>query len=215
MDFTRPISTLDNILQWITRMAILNLCWIAFTILGLGVFGFFPATVASLSVSRNWIMGENCLKIWGVFTNVFRKEFLLANGLGWLLTLFGGVLYFNYQLIASPSNEYPMIITFAFYFLLFVYSLLIIWSFPLLAHYHTNLLNYFKNAMIIGLSKIHQTITIGILLFAIIYYTLKLPTLILFMTFSIFSMVWMWLSIRIFLEIDNMNGEKSSSILKS
>src|SRR5690625_111936 len=205
MDFTRPVSTLDHVLQWITRMAILNFCWISFTFLGLGVFGLFPATIASLSVSRKWIMGETRLKTWEVFIHVFRKEFLLANVLGWLLTLLGGVLYFNYQLLASPSNEYPVFITFAFYFLLFTYSLLIIWVFPLLAHYQTNILNYLKNALIIGLSKIHQTIPIGILLFVIVYYSLKIPTLIIFMSFSIFSIVWMWLSIRIFRKIDNAN----------
>src|SRR5699024_8438852 len=40
---------------WTLRLAYVNFCWILFTLLGLVLFGFMPATAAMFSIVRKWI----------------------------------------------------------------------------------------------------------------------------------------------------------------
>ncbi|WP_396954475.1 DUF624 domain-containing protein, partial [Niallia sp.] len=41
----------------IAKLMYVNALWMGCTFLGLGIFGFFPATAAMFSVVRKWIMG--------------------------------------------------------------------------------------------------------------------------------------------------------------
>src|SRR5690625_3565303 len=117
-------------------------------------------------------MGEHDLKIYTVFKNMYRSEFLLSNGVGWVLTLVGGILYLNYYVLVNSIDSFPIITIFSFYLIVFIYFLLIIWIFPLLTHYDNRFIEYFKNSFIIGISKLHITIIILLLLFSIGYYSL-------------------------------------------
>ncbi len=55
---------------WVTKFAYLNLLWIAFSLLGLGLFGLFPATAAMFAVVRKWINGEKDIPVFHVFLEV-------------------------------------------------------------------------------------------------------------------------------------------------
>ncbi|WP_084028990.1 YesL family protein [Bacillus sp. J33] len=63
------------------RLVYLNLLWIAFSLLGIVLFGFFPATAAMFSVVRKWIMGETDVRVFKEFWQTYRKEFWKANRL--------------------------------------------------------------------------------------------------------------------------------------
>ncbi|GAA4428532.1 YesL family protein [Georgenia halophila] len=39
---------------WVSRLALLNLLWLAASLAGLGVFGVFPATLAAFQLVRDW-----------------------------------------------------------------------------------------------------------------------------------------------------------------
>lgn len=197
------ISSLDRIAIWITRMVILNLVWVLYTLLGLLVGGFFPATVAALGIVRKWLMGDHDIDVWGTFRQIYRQEFVLANGLGWILTGIGIVLLVNFQILEVFSGQLPFIVPFAYYLLIFFYSLVVIWSFPLKAHYHAGILQQIKNAFILGLTKIHVSIAIFITLFAIVYFSLEFPTLILFFLFSLSALTWFWFTFRVFIQLDS------------
>lgn len=197
------VTTLDKIMHWVTKLAFLNFLWIAFSILGLFVAGAFPATVATLNVSRKWIGGEQDLKIWKTFKGTYRQEFFSANILGWLFTLIGLVLYFNYRLLAASQGEVLFIVPIAFYIVTFIYIFIVIWTFPLLAHYQASIMQHLKNALVIGLTKIHISIAKVIVIFSVLYLSLELPVLIPFYTFSICSLVWIWLSMHVFSQLDN------------
>lgn len=202
MEGNRTINFIDITFQWITRLAMLNFCWILFTIRGFGVLGLFPATVASLGIARKWIMGEHNLKIFVTFNKTYRKEFLLSNAVGWILTLIGWLLYLNYYLLVNANERFPIITIFAFYILIFIYVLVVMWIFPLISYYDSNIIEYFKNSIIIGISKLHITIVILYILFTIGYYSLEFPALLIFMTVSIASFFWKWFALRVFQQID-------------
>ncbi|MGI8384076.1 YesL family protein [Robertmurraya sp. P23] len=202
MNGKQLVTKLDTILQWISRLVLLNVCWILFSVLGLFVAGLFPATAALLGVARKWIMGDHEVKIWNTFKQIYRQEFAAANIIGWILSLAGAILFINYQLISTATGELGFVLPFAFYFLVFFYSILLIWAFPLLVHYKATWRQHIRNAMIIGLSKIHYTIMCGLVLFSIIYFSLSYPGLIPFFTFSVIGFGSMWFSMRIFNKMD-------------
>ena len=53
--------------EWVLKFFYANLLWFVFTMLGLGVFGFMPATTALFSVTRKWIMGKTDIPIFKTF----------------------------------------------------------------------------------------------------------------------------------------------------
>jgi uncharacterized membrane protein YesL len=202
MNGKKIVTSLDFILQWIMRLAAVNLLWFLFSFLGLLVGGVFPATTAVLGVARKWILGDHELKLWKTFKQIYCQEFISSNVLGWFLAIIGGLLFVNYQVIANSAGEILFIIPFAFYFLLFFYTLIVIWSFPLLVHYQANCFQHIRNALIIGLTKIHYTLASGLVVFAVTYFSLEYPGFIPLFSISIATVGCMWFSMRIFEKLD-------------
>src|SRR5690625_6922967 len=87
---------MGRVFRWcegIMRLAYVNLLWILFTILGLGIFGIFPATIALFAVTRKWVMGDRDIPVFSTFWQTFRKEFLKSTLLGWVLFVIGYMIY--------------------------------------------------------------------------------------------------------------------------
>lgn len=199
------VSVLNVIFIWITRLAVVNILWILFSLLGLLIAGIFPATVALLGVSRKWVLGEHDFKVLDVFAKIYRKEFVKANMLGLLFVIMGCLLYVNHLTLLKNHNDILFLVPFAFYFLVFFYIIASIWVLPLLAHYENKLFLYIKSAIVIGLAKIHYTCAIGLIMIAITYFSLNFPGLLPFFTFGVSSTIIMWISMKVFkqLEINN------------
>lgn len=208
MNGKQIVTKLDYLLNWIVRLVMLNVLWILFSILGLMVAGIFPATAAVLGISRKWLLGEQEIKIWNTFKLIYCQEFKAANLMGWILSTIGIILYLNYRVIQSNTGEIVFIVPFAFYFIVFFYTILVIWSFPLLVHYKATSLQHFKNAMIIGLSKIHYTIISGSVIFTIVYLSLSYPGVIPFFTIGTIGIGCMWLSLQIFNQLDQERNKQ-------
>lgn len=195
-------GSLNTILTWITRLAFLNIVWIIFSIKGLFIAGIFPSTIAALDICRKWREGEHDISIWKSFKRFYRKEFLVSNILGWTIMLIGTLLYLNFLVMSNSHGKVPIIVLIAFYLITFLYIMIVIWSFPLQSRYHASLFQQIKNAIIIGVVKIHYTFAILILLFFVFYISLKLPGMLPFFTFSITLLCWSWISEYIFKEIE-------------
>ncbi|MBW8349485.1 YesL family protein [Bacillus sp. IITD106] len=201
MDGKQIVSSLDRMMYWIMRLAILNGLWFLFSILGLFLAGVFPATVAALGVARKWIMGNDEIHIFQTFKEIYKQEFKNANLLGWILTIMGIVLYLNYRVMLNTA-DLLFIIPFAFYLLVFFYSIIVVWSFPLMAHYEAKWPLHVKNAFIIGISKIHYTLLLGMTIFIVLYISLKIPAFILFFSIAIGLSGCMWVAMQVFYKLD-------------
>ncbi|WP_077624544.1 YesL family protein [Sediminibacillus massiliensis] len=197
------VTTLDSLLQWITRLVAVNLLWIGTSLAGLLIAGVFPATAAALGVSRKWLRGDKDFSIWKSFIGIYKKDFLSANVVGWIITIAGIILYVNFQILTGNQGEIPFIIPFAFYPVLFIYFLIVMWSFPLLVHYKAKCFHHIRNAVIIGLSKIHYTLGMGVVLFSITYLSLGYPGMIPFFSISIAAICSMWFALQVFSKIDS------------
>ncbi len=197
------VGSLDRILKIILQVAWLNLLWILSTLIGLVVAGFFPATTAAISVARKWVQKKEDIAVYSAFKQAYKKEFIKSNIIGWILTAMATILFINYQALLQLGDQVPIIVVFAFYFVIFLYSILVIWIFPLLSHYQSSVKQYFKNALIIGIKRMPITILIGIIIFGILYMSLRLPTMLLFCTVSLISLSLAFFSMREFEKIDN------------
>lgn len=191
-------GSLNTILTWITRLSVLNIVWIIFSIKGLFIAGIYPSTIAAMGICRKWREGDRNIPIWKTFKQIYRREFIAANFLGWTITLMGFLLYLNFLVMNNSDGQVPIIILIAFYLITLLYVMIIIWSFPLLSYYNASIIQHMKNAIIIGVVKIHYTIAILIVLFAVAYISLALPGTILFFSFSIAILCWSWISKYIF-----------------
>ncbi|KAB2335645.1 YesL family protein [Bacillus mesophilum] len=198
MNGNEIVSSLDKLFGWITRAVVLNLLWIFYTLKGLLIGGMFPATAAALGVTRKWVMGDVDISIRKTFKDKYKQEFVNANIMGWVLTFIGGILYFNYQLLLNTKEEVWIFVPFSFYILVFFFAIIVIWSFPLLSHFHNNWFEYMKIAFIIGLTKIHYTLAIGLSIFASVYLSLSFPGVIPFFSFSVPSLISIWLALQVF-----------------
>lgn len=202
MDGSQIVLSLDRILRWIVQLVAINLLWFYYTMLGVFIGGVFPATVAALGLSRKIIMGEADVEKKKLFKQIYKEEFLRANLMGWLLTIIAGILYINYYAIVNSSEELLFVFPFTFYFILFFYLIVVIWVFPLLAHYQTTFFGYIRNAVIIGLTKIHYTLASGSVIFLVVYFSLDFPGIIPFFSISVIAISCMWIAMLIFENLD-------------
>ncbi|ARI78975.1 YesL family protein [Halobacillus mangrovi] len=64
--------------DWLMRLAILNVLWIAFTLMGGGVFGIFPASAACVALLKEWIADRRPAPV-AFYWKVYKRTFLQAN----------------------------------------------------------------------------------------------------------------------------------------
>ena len=84
-----------TVCQVISKLAYVNLLWVFFTALGLGVFGFMPATIALFAVTRKWVMGDKDVPVFKTFWKTYRKEFFKSTLFGVVLFVIGYIIYFD------------------------------------------------------------------------------------------------------------------------
>jgi len=74
---------------WIARLAWLNLLWVGFTLAGLVVFGFFPATVAGYQIARDLVHRPESADepMLPRFAALVRAHFVRANAVGAVIVL--------------------------------------------------------------------------------------------------------------------------------
>ncbi|WP_225743847.1 YesL family protein [Marinilactibacillus sp. Marseille-P9653] len=184
-------TKLDLTLTLIVNLCKLNILWIFFTILGVVVAGIYPATVAALIISRKWLLTKDYTVSVKEFYMHFKREFWSANRAGIVFTIAGLVLYLNYDIMSNAAISLPIIVPIAFYIVLFSFITTIIWFFPLYVHRDNTLLQQVRNAFILGVIKTPITLIQMISLFILFYFSLALPTMLIFFTFAISVVLWM------------------------
>lgn len=172
-----------------SKMAYVNLLWIIFTIIGLGVFGFAPATVALFAVIRKWIMGDSDIQVFSTFLLNYRKEFLKSNLLGLILLSIGFILFIDF--VYLPMGGLYTFFRAILILVSIMYIVILLFIFPFYVHYDWEFKLYFKNSLLIGLG--HPHIIILIIIGIIIHYQIiiRIPGIIPFFSISVFAYIIM------------------------
>ena len=104
-----------SLCNWFVRLAYINILWILFSLAGLIIFGFFPATVAMLATLRQYLQ-KNDPPVFKTFWNYYKTEFFASNKLGAISVVIGFILFININFLQSTSRKlseilyYPIII---------------------------------------------------------------------------------------------------------
>ena len=202
-----------KISEWIMNFAYLNILWIAFTLLGLVLFGIFPATVSLFVIVRKWVQGQRDFQITKLFWNSFKKEFLKSNLLGLILIVIGGILYTDFLFIRGNDvhlvqyTYYPLLIIIA------IFTLALLYVFPIYVHFETKLMHILKNSVLLMIMS--PLITIMMVTFILIlYHILRLiPGLTPLFGASLLAYIIMWSSHFVFRKIGrfkNTNNQETS-----
>ncbi|GAE31019.1 YesL family protein [Halalkalibacter hemicellulosilyticus] len=148
----------------------LNFLWIIFTVLGLGVFGFMPATVAMYTVYRKFLLGESHVRIFKLFATTYKNEFIKSNLFGLLLIVVGYVLYVDFVFLSTLSGFVGTLLTGVFLIAALLYLILALYLIPVYVHYDLKFFQYIKQSILIGF--ISPLMTISMLLGLFLLYLL-------------------------------------------
>ncbi|PEJ58633.1 hypothetical protein CN692_10210 [Bacillus sp. AFS002410] len=187
----KTMGKLFTVCEWIMKLAYVNLLWFLFSIAGLIIFGFFPATVALFTIVRKWILKETDLPIWRTFLAVFLKEFKNANKLGSVFIFSGIFLAFDVFYIRTVEGLFQFILIVPLLIITAVYLMILLYIFPIYVHYDFKLKEYIKNAFFLSIFHFHITLLMLISLVAILFLLLYEPGLTPF--FSAVSIAWIFM----------------------
>jgi uncharacterized membrane protein YesL len=193
--------------EWAMKIAYLNILWVLFAILGLGLFGIMPATVATFTIVRKWLKMEEDIPIFKTFYSTYKKEFLKTNVIGSILAIAGLILYFNYHYLSVIENPIIHILIVSFIFMMSIfYIILCLYIVPVYVHFDLKLYQYFKYALMIGIMNIHLTIMMIVSIYLLYLLFITIPGLIPFFTSSMLALVIMGISYYAFLLIEKQTS---------
>lgn len=183
--------------EFISKIAYANVLWFLFMVLGLGIFGIAPATVALFAVNRKWVMGENDVPIFQTFWKVYKKEFVKANLLGLIVFLAGYIIYVDLAYF-PPTNMVSVIIRYIIIAVGVMFIVTTIYVFPVYVHYNGNIKSYIKFAFLFAFS--YPLFTFAIIIGVMIIYTLLslVPGVIPFFGICVVSYFTSWIAMQVF-----------------
>ncbi|WP_010283706.1 YesL family protein [Bacillus timonensis] len=141
-------SGIYSLCNWIARLAYLNLLWIFFTLSGLVVFGFFPATIAMLATLRQFLI-KNHPPVFKTFWHYYKKEFISSNKLGVIIVVIGFILYMNINFLQTTSNEVASFLFYSSLMMSCIYILIICYTLASYVEFEQTLGTHLKNALLI------------------------------------------------------------------
>ena len=179
---------LYRLLDRITSFLFLNILWL---VLCLPVVTIFPATTAMFGVIRKWHNEEDVMifkHFFKLFKENFRQSFLI--GIIWFGIAF--VLYFN----ILASLHMPQLMRLSMLAIFFSFSLLFIitsiFICPVMVHYDMNMIELMKNVLFIAVTKLKNSLLVGITFCIAVLVTYIMPITIViiwsFVAYCIYSL---------------------------
>ncbi|MGP4079181.1 YesL family protein [Pseudalkalibacillus sp. R45] len=184
----KVLARINVLFEGVMLLCYLNILWLAFTIVGLGIFGFMPSTISMFHIVRKWRLGEKEFSIIKTFLKVYKQEFWKSQMLGLFYVVIGFLLVFNIQFF---SEQNFMIVKYILVGLTFIYLLSFLFLFPIYVHYDMKLVTYIKSTIIMTSARLFYGIVMLIGIILIIGISLKFQALFFLLSGSL---VAMWLT---------------------
>jgi uncharacterized membrane protein YesL len=148
---TKSVNRIYSATEWIAKFAYLNLLWIGFSLVGLIILGFFPATISMFAVIRKWIMGEGDIPVFQTFRTIYKREFLRSNGLGLIVAVVSALIVLDSVFMKNLGNGFTNAIQIPLYMFMFAVVMTMFYLFPVYVHYELKLIQIIKNSFLIML----------------------------------------------------------------
>ncbi|SDK00907.1 YesL family protein [Sediminibacillus albus] len=192
------MTAVSKALDWITKMAFLNILWLLFLLPGFVVFGIFPATSAMLTIIHKWLKGETDIAVFRTFWTTYKKEFFNSNKLGYLLAAAGYILYLDFVFLISAADDFFLYLTVPYLVVTAIFLLTGLYAFPIFVHYQMTSFQVIKTSFFMMLLNPVQTILMVVSTLGIGYILWTFQGLALFFSFSILALVVMMPANRAF-----------------
>lgn len=186
-------------LEWFTKLVYLNFLWLIFTILGLGLLGFFPAMAATFSVVHQWIHKNTDIAIFREFWRAYKLYFFKSNLLGFVLGSIGVVLLIDLFVLNSSQNVVLHYLSIPLAVLIFLYSLMLFYIIPSLIYFEQlSMLKIIKNAFFTMVINPLPTFVMLVGTFGFGYLVFHFQALIPILSMSLFALIVMMPARRAF-----------------
>jgi len=205
------MGKLFTVCEWITKLAYLNILWMVYIAAGLFIFGFMPASAALFVVIRKVLKKESDIPIWRTFHTAYKQEFIKSNIAGLFLLLIGIIIILDYWLLQYAMGVMRGIMAGLLLLLSVFYITVLVFFFPVYVHYDLKLRDYFKYALLLGISHLHVAAVIFILTALTVFLLLYMPGLIPF--FGGISLAYLWMTGGVYIfRIMEERGRKILSV---
>lgn len=195
-----------RVCEVISKIAYVNLLWIFFTVVGLGVLGIMPATVGLFAIIRKWIMNGQDIPVLKNFWQTYRKEFIKSNLLGVILFVIGYILYID--LVFLPADGFFKVIRWGLLVCGLLYIIILLYIIPVYVHYELKKRLYIKYALLLGVSHPQYTLLMIIGIVILYYISSRIPGLIPFFSMVFLSYIVMWTAYQVIKKVDARQTDK-------
>lgn len=195
-----------RITELVAKFAFLQLLWIVFTIVGLGIFGIFPSTAAMFSVARKWVMGIEDAPVFKTFWQTYKSDFFKINGLGLILSVIGYILYIDYHFFGFGASVGSSIIKIVLILIGYIFITTCIYLFPIFVHFQYRFWEYIKYSFLFSVAAPFKTFGVFVITYLVYLLLMKVPALLLFFVGSVISYIWMWYVYRIMINMQKVKN---------
>lgn len=190
---------------WMLKIAYLNILWILFSLLGLVLFGLFPATAAMFAVVKSWFNQDSDPRIFHTFWAYFKQNFIRLNGYAILFIIVGYILYYDFMFLQLNAGK----LTFLLPILVLIsiaYTITLLFFFPVYTHFELKFFQTIKQAFLVGVTSPLETLSIALSFVALYSIVSFVPGLIPLFTGSVLAIASTWISYRAFRKIEKRKG---------
>ncbi|RKL66873.1 hypothetical protein CR203_13665 [Salipaludibacillus neizhouensis] len=194
-----------EVFEKLMNLAIWNTIWVLHTLLGLGIFGWAPATLALFSVLRKSKLEENEFPKMKTFFKIYKSEFIRANIIGFFI-LFGGLsIFFSFYTLLDMDMWLQVSFGALLFVVFILYIIVSLYIFPVAAHYQTSLKEHVRYSLMIGLAYLPQSFLLAFLVVLIGFIYQAFPGLILFYLVSFPATLMVSIALHVFQKIEESN----------
>lgn len=148
----KSVEKLNSIFTSILNLVYVNVLWVLFTLLGLGVFGIGPSTYALVSICRQWIRG-NRIPVFETYWKYYKENFKESVLISWIYLFVGFVIAVD---LLTVTNWY---LRAALLIVGFIYLLSLVYIFPIMAHYNWNgIMLKMKMSLLFGIACLQYSL---------------------------------------------------------
>jgi len=178
-------------LEWLWHFLYLQLLWLFSTLLGLVVFGFFPALYSTHVVMSRFVKGDRQFSIFKVFATSYRQHFFIANGYG-LLFVFGVyLLTFNFNYLKVVAGLEHTFLSIGWVIGVSLFAIISLYLFPTRILTEAKGKALLKNSLILALGAPVSFVLLLVSLVALGFSLYMVPGLIPFLSVTPFSFLVM------------------------
>nr|WP_309098598.1 DUF624 domain-containing protein [Fredinandcohnia onubensis] len=198
------MEKLNSVLEWISRLYILQLVWILFSLAGLLFGGVFPATFTMFAMYRKWLRNpDEQFPIIKTFLTMYRENFIKTNLLGWGMLITGFSIYYYFQLFKGPDDIIQLLLFGIVILIGILYVLTVLYIIPIFVHYDVKIMTMVRYAIVIAVANPLHILSMGALIVGMILAMSLFPALLPFFSISPLACGLMWIALSTFNKVEN------------